>query len=54
LDNNSQNSADVFEPFPIDSGRVGVKPMGVGYRSGATMDYWEGIDKIGENGERQP
>lgn len=26
----------------VDSGRVGVRLMGEGYRKAATMDYWEG------------
>ena len=27
-----------------ESGRVGVRLMGQGYRQSATMDYWEGVD----------
>jgi uncharacterized cupin superfamily protein len=30
-----------------DSGRVGVKLMGEGYRKAATMDYWEGEEDDG-------
>lgn len=31
--------------FP-ETGRVGVKLMGEGYRKSATMEYWEGADAI--------
>lgn len=32
--------------FP-QTGRVGVKLMGEGYRQSATMDYWEGVETDG-------
>jgi len=41
----------IFEPFAVDdvivytdSGRVGVRLTGEGYRKSATLGYWEGED----------
>ena len=36
-----------------DSGRVGVRLTGEGYRKAATMDYWEG-EHIAESGKATP